>query len=228
MADNDSIAEPDTSTDCWRGIGVWGDGSCSLLAEHIHCSNCPVFARAGKLLLNRESPADYQREWQSALQEVEELTRGAVTNCLVFRIGEEWLALPVAVVREATDAGGIHRIPHRNNQVLLGLTNVRGELQLAFSLEKLLGIESAKTSGQSGSRMSKRMLVVGESKRTFVFPVDEVHGVAAFENDAMEEVPVTVNRALSTFTRALAPFENGRVGLLDDDLLLHSLERDHL
>lgn len=225
----DSVTEGSgPQADCWRRIGVWGDGSCSLLPEHIHCSNCPVFARSGKSLLDRELTDDYQREWQAALNEDEDGTRGAVTNCLVFRVGPEWLAFRVAAVREATDAGGIHRIPHRNAAILLGLTNVRGELQLAFSLEKLLGIDPGTAQHTPGGRIFKRMLVVGGRQGAIVFPVDEVHGVVAFEDTAMEDVPVTVNRAMATFTRALVPFERGRVGVLDDELLLHSVERDHL
>lgn len=228
MADDRVTDRVKPQTDCWRRIGVWGDGSCSLLPEHIHCSNCPVFSRSGKSLLDRDLPRDYQSQWQAALNEEVAALRGAMTNCLVFRVGPEWLAFRVAAVREVTDSGGVHRIPHRNANILLGLTNVRGELQLAFSLEHLLGIETAADTDTSRGRIFKRMLVINGPQGAIVFPVDEVHGVVAFEEALMEDVPVTVNRAMATFTRALVPFEQGRVGLLDDELLLHSVERDHL
>ena len=30
--------------DCWNRIGVHGNKSCPLLAEHVHCRNCAVYA----------------------------------------------------------------------------------------------------------------------------------------------------------------------------------------
>lgn len=225
MADNGETVTTELQSDCWRRIGVWGDGSCTQLQEHVHCANCPVFTGSGRSLLDRDLCDDYQRQWQTTLNEEEEAARGSVRSFLVFRVGSEWLALPVAAVREATAAAGIHRIPHRKSDALLGLTNVGGELQLTFSLEKLLGIERRDVN-ETGARVFRRMLVVGDKRGAFVFPVDEVHGVVGFEDAAMEDVPVTVNRAMATFTRALVPFERGRVGILDDELLMHSMERD--
>lgn len=88
--------------DCWNRIGVRGDGSCEKLAQHIDCRNCPVHARAAAELLDRlqvEQMADGWSEQAEPMQEQD----ADLSSWLLFRIGEEWLALPTALLEEITD-----------------------------------------------------------------------------------------------------------------------------
>ncbi|KAI3600082.1 Chemotaxis signal transduction protein [Cupriavidus necator H850] len=108
MAEPQGIAlRTENVDDCWRRIGVRGDGSCPALAEHAHCRNCPTYAQAAAMLL------DAQRldVVPDALPDAATLTdddgalpaeRGIALACLVFRIGDEWLALPTAALGEVT------------------------------------------------------------------------------------------------------------------------------
>ncbi|MCW1245836.1 chemotaxis protein CheW, partial [Pseudomonas sp. SAICEU22] len=48
--------------DCWNRIGVHGDKSCPLLAEHIHCRNCSVYSAAATRLLDRYALRQDERE----------------------------------------------------------------------------------------------------------------------------------------------------------------------
>ena len=41
--------------DCWNRIGIYGDKSCPVLPEHIHCRNCSVYSAAATRLLDRYS-----------------------------------------------------------------------------------------------------------------------------------------------------------------------------
>ena len=96
----------DTATqvidDCWNRIGVRGDGSCEQLAQHIDCRNCPVHARAAAELLDRLQVEQMADAWSEQAEPVQE-QRAGLGSWLLFRIGEEWLALPTALLEEITE-----------------------------------------------------------------------------------------------------------------------------
>jgi len=50
---NLTLADAQAIDDCWNRIGIHGDKSCPLLAEHIHCRNCSVYSAAATRLLDR-------------------------------------------------------------------------------------------------------------------------------------------------------------------------------
>jgi len=121
---------------CWREIGVWGDRSCSELKTHSHCHNCGIYASAGRNLLQRQPPPGYIQEWTAFFQQTDEQTDPKTLDTLslgIFRLGTEWLSLPSHLFAEVTDVLPIHIIPHRTNAILLGMVNIRGELQLCVS-----------------------------------------------------------------------------------------------
>ncbi|ERO62095.1 hypothetical protein P308_05745 [Pseudomonas piscis] len=80
--------------DCWNRIGIHGDKSCPLLAEHIHCRNCSVYSAAATRLLDRYSLRQQDRE-RSVAEETD--SDVASRSLLMFRLGEEWLGLLPAV-----------------------------------------------------------------------------------------------------------------------------------
>ena len=122
---------------CWNHIGVWGDRSCPELLKVVHCHNCPVFAGAGRRFLDAPSPDGYAQEWAERLAPPIEEAATDLQSVLIFRLGEEWLALPAQVLLEVAGPRPIHRIPHRAG-LLAGLVNIRGELYLCARLFQAL------------------------------------------------------------------------------------------
>ena len=136
-----------SQADCWNRIGVRGDRSCPELASVIHCRNCPVFADAGRQFLDAPCPEGYLDEWTARLAAPLEEVDADCLSVLTFRLGEEWLALPVLVLVEVTPPRTVHRVPHRGG-LLQGLVNIRGELHLCVRLGQLLGLTTpAETKG---------------------------------------------------------------------------------
>ena len=213
--------------DCWNRIGVYGDGSCQELLTHIHCRNCPVYSAAAIQLLDRERPMD-------GLEEATRLFAGhtlgeqrASRSAFVFRVGGEWLALLTAVVDEVADLRVIHSLPHRRSGVVLGLANVRGELLVCVSLAQLLCIDAlVETQPSRNQRVAhRRLLVVRNDGSRLAFPVDEVHGTQRFHEHELKPVPTTVAKASASYSKAVLFWREHAVGLLDDELLFHSLNR---
>jgi chemotaxis-related protein WspD len=68
--------------------------------------------------------------------------------------------------------------------------------------------------------------VVRERGLRLAFPVDEVHGTQRYDESELKPAPSTVARATASYSRAVLPWEGHAVGLLDDELLFHSLNRN--
>jgi hypothetical protein len=124
--------------DCWNRIGVRGDASCPELKHQVHCRNCPTHSAAASALLRRELPVGYRADWAGHFARRQEVEDPGTESAMIFRVGTEWLALPALVFEEVAELGAIHSLPHRRSGLVLGLTNVRGELLICFSLTKLL------------------------------------------------------------------------------------------
>lgn len=206
--------------DCWSRIGVRGNGSCAELSKHIHCRNCPVYASAGARLLDRPVTEDYRRGWAIHFSlPKRQLTPGSV-SLLLFRLGCEWLALPTQMFQEVVELRKAHTIPHRRQGALLGIVNVRGELLVAVSLAKVLGIEAP----EDPPRTARLLVTVWESQRV-VFPVDEVYGVHRCDPEQLTEPPSTLAKSGNSYTRSVLQWQKNLVCCLDTELLFPALSQ---
>ncbi|MFH1476553.1 MAG: chemotaxis protein CheW [Verrucomicrobiota bacterium] len=211
-----------TIQDCWNRIGVQGDKSCPELRRHIHCRNCPTFEQGAHALLNRAPPSGYIEEWTRFLARAKETEAGFTDTVCVFRIGSEWLAFGARACVEIVPLRPIRRIPHRSDRMLMGLTSVRGELLLCFSLANLLGLEP---SANTAAQVMPRLLVARKERFNLAFPVDEVMGLHRFHRDTIRAIPATVAHAVPQFSRGMLTADGRKIGLLDDDLVFHALTK---
>jgi chemotaxis-related protein WspD len=214
-----------TLNDCWNKIGVRGDGSCSQLAQHTHCHNCPIHSAAAVSILDRAVLGE------PVVQSTNGVTAGPVAveldtrSVVVFRIGAQWLALATPVFREIAALRAIHSLPQRRTGAVLGLANVRGELLVCLSLERILGLEHADTFRTAQPRAAdKRLLVMQREGHLAVCPVDEVFGVERFHERELRTVPATLSGA-GAYTNAVLSWRQKLVAVLDDELLFHTLTR---
>lgn len=213
--------------DCWKTIGVQGDGSCKELLVHIHCRNCPVYSAAASRMLDRERSVAAVDEATRLFASEKLGDERADQSAFLFRVGGEWLALPTAVLDEVADLRAIHSLPHRRSGVVLGLVNVRGELLVCVSLAQLLGIEPLAEAHASRTQriVHRRLLVIHNESGRLAFPADEVHGAQRFDDHELKPVPATVAKAGACYSKAMLAWREHAVGLLDDQLLFHSLNR---
>jgi len=213
--------------DCWNSIGVRGDRSCPELVNFVHCQNCPVFASAGRRFLDAPSPAGYLEEWTERLAGKADDVADDTLSVLLFRVAEEWLALPIEVLVEVTTPRPVHRVPYRTG-ILAGLINIRGELHLCVHLTKLLGIDdrSAPQPDDTPAAPSpRRYLVTCHENNRWVFPVDAVDQVCRIARSEVKPPPATIQRAANHLSRGVFPWEGRPIGLLDDVRMFDVLQR---
>ena len=207
---------------CWRAIGVDGDRSCPELAAAIHCRNCGFFTAAGRALMERPAPAGYLEEWAGVLADAKPASAARTHSALLFRLGEEWLALDTAALVEIAERRRPHSIPHRAG-IVSGLVNIRGQLQLCVSLHRLLGIPEPARRGAGAEPLHARLVVARGAAGTWVFEAEEVLGVHHFSAGELSQVPLTVAEAQRRFTVGLFALERRWIGYLESDALFAAL-----
>jgi len=74
-------------------------------------------------------------------------------------------------------------------------------------------------------KLHNRMMVVNKDGDVWVFPVKEIHGINHVHPDLFQNLPVTVSKSKSTFTKEIFKWKDKHVALLDDELLFYSLKR---
>jgi chemotaxis-related protein WspD len=211
--------------DCWNRIGVRGDSSCPKLVAHVHCRNCPVYSAAAADLLDIDVPVDYLQHSTTLVARERPIAAPETHSVVVFRVGTERFALRTALLREIAEARAIHSLPHRRRGAVLGLVSVRGEMLVCVSLRPILGLAPGNYAPEGARGREQRLLVVGSDAGRLVLPVDEVYGIERYDPSDLRPVPATLEMAVPTYTKAVIAWRDRSVGLIDEELLLHTLER---
>ncbi|EKT4456653.1 chemotaxis protein CheW [Pseudomonas putida] len=209
------LAEDDAHIDdCWNRIGVRGDKQCPLLERHVHCRNCEVYAAAATRLLDRYAlTQDHQA---AAVQPDEENTGHSM---LLFRLGEEWLALATACLVEIAPLQAVHSLPHQRSRLLHGVANVRGALVPCLSLADLLGVQAGATEPRS-ARAMPRMLILAAEGGPVVMAVEEIDGIHRLDPQLLGS-----GRDATRFTAAVLQWRGRSVRVLDDQHLMSAVQR---
>lgn len=213
--------EAQTIDDCWNRIGVYGDKSCPLLPQHIHCRNCAVYAAAATRLLDRYAFVQDEQEF-AAPQALEHAH--AIRSLVVFRMGGEWLGLATRCLDEVAPLQSIHSLPHQRSRALMGVANVRGALVPCLSLVELLGLDPT-VSVTTAQRVMPRMLIVAAPGGPVVVPVDEVDGIHTIEERVLTAASLSGDHASAIYTRGVLQWKTHSLRWLDEEQLLGAITR---
>lgn len=219
------MEQPVPSSTCWKQTGTFGDRSCPELLVLAHCRNCPVYAAAGRRLLDREFPEGCREEWTDMLASRRETGQVETASIIVFRLKEELLALKTVFFQGAAEATVPHSIPLRTGEVFKGIVNVKGELLLCVDLAALLGITGNAAGGTAAGKVYPRLVVVSREGQRFALPADEVLGVHRASLANLQELPATLSRSIRALTSGILPWQEKTVGLLEEEKLFAALSR---
>jgi chemotaxis-related protein WspD len=214
--------------DCWNKIGIWGIElpRCHELDKLIHCYNCPVYFAAGRKLLDRELDEKYIDEWTQNLSQPRKSIYQDSKSALVFRLGNEWFALPSSIIQEITQCDKHHSLPHRKNKILSGLVNVRGVLLLCVSLGHLFNLLKKPKSNDDRSTVHERYIIISDQGNDYAFPVSEVKDTLKYDVNNLQQTPSTINKGSSSYIKGIIKHQNIHIGLLDPDLIFSALNRN--
>lgn len=208
--------------DCWNRIGVWSHAvtRCERLPEVVHCRNCEIFVAAGKQIFERELPAGYQRENLVSLAGTDTTSCQDSVSIIIFRLGAEYFSLPANVFETVTESRSVHRLPHVNNPFVKGVVNISGEVCLCHSLMTVLAVNSGEQEPVEKARhIDKRLIVVNLEEGRYVFPVEEVKGMARYRPAQLKSPPATINDDIRQLIRGTFRHQGDRVAVLDVERL---------
>lgn len=215
--------------DCWNQIGVWGDKTkrCPKLDEFIHCRNCDIYSAAGRTVLERRLPEQYEATWAKVYSENKKEKNTGTESVTIFRLGDEWMALPTEIIDEITDVCPVHSLPHQRTPILRGLMNLRGQMSICVSLGQLMGVEKSDETKHrdARNRTYERMIAVNYNNSSFVFLVSEVKSTYRYRKNELHEPPSTISHSKGTFTKGILSWEEHEVACLDAELLFYNLEK---
>jgi len=173
---------------------------------------------ASRILFDREVDSETLAEWTAQAAAPKPSGEARRTGALLVRAGEEWIAIPAAIIDQALPAGPVHKVPFLSGRTFLGLCNVDGELTPCVSLAALLCAEPA----PPGSRA--RFIAVSTLRGRFALLVDEAFGACGFDPDALSPPPDTLARSPHPVVRGMAVMEGRHAGIADEERLAHALE----
>ncbi|MBP0019565.1 MAG: chemotaxis protein CheW [Cyanobacteria bacterium SBLK] len=214
---------------CWTQIGIRGDRTCPQLETVVHCQNCPIYSQAGRELFDRPPPEGYIDGWMKKLavprDRQQEHDNEMLSLCL-FRLGQEWLALPAEMVDRATNPSPVHSLPHRSDRIVRGLVNLRGQLLLCVSLHELLGIsELAETKIERVPGCYPRLLAIRKQQDIWTFATQEFYGLHRCPRENLRNAPAFNCKILDSFTRGILPWGDRHASYLDAELLFAALRQ---
>lgn len=142
---------------------------------------------------------------------IEESADSAAPRYLVARVGGQWVAWELSVVREIIPARAVTRLPGAPPWVL-GLLNLRGAVVTVMDLAVRLGLPGAEAQSVIVLELDERLLGVR---------VDAVESVALAEDARVE--PVEAARAAEGLIAGMVRLENGTAFLVDAGALVRSV-----
>ncbi|MCE2982195.1 MAG: chemotaxis protein CheW [Parachlamydia sp.] len=177
-------------------------------------------------LLKRRPTEDYIRDWTTAIKlEAETKEEGSLAlSYIVFRLGEEWLAIKTKFLIGVLAQKPVHKLPHQKDILITGITNIEGGLVLCVNLRDLLDIKPS-IKEKTGLMGYDRMIALTKDNFQCLFPVDEVRGIFSLYEKNFQNVPLTLTSSTANFLKAICLMDGQSIGLLDDELIFSRLKR---
>jgi len=209
---------------CLSTIGIKGDRTCAKLSEYHHCRHCPDFIDRARSFFDRPASSEYIHEWNDRLSSVITDEQKQTESHLVFRLGSEWFAIPVTVVREVAVDSPVHSIPLRSGPIFLGLINIRGELHLCASLHNMLKLEETR-GGPEAHGKQRHVVIIERQEKSWAFKADEIKGIIRCDRTMEKNSPVNVGSESAACTSSVIQVGDLTVARLNESLVFSNLER---
>ena len=194
-----------------------------MLRDVIHCHNCSKYSIAGRTLLDREISDEYIAEWQASYQLEKPVVAQSSESIITFKLGKEWLAIPVKILDEITHIKPIHTIPHQKSSAVKGLVNIRGILTICFDLEVLLNISNAKSS-ENQSNHNARLLIVNTRSKKYAILANEATHTSQYTRESLKQTPATLKKDSSNIITGVLQQGDKKIAIIDPELMFVKME----
>jgi chemotaxis-related protein WspD len=182
------------------------------------------FRSAAAELLARDLDVAERREITGRVAQKPTAFESLTRSALAFRLNQEWLGMDARAVEEVTEVRTIHSLPSRRTSLVRGLANVRGELTICVSMQRLFDL-SAPDPTDLEAHVRRRLIVISHQGQRLAFEASEVFGTVRFNPQQLGPLPATVANAISSFSVGLLSWRDRTIGILDTELAVRALNR---
>lgn len=203
--------------DCWNQTGVWrkNEEICPRLASVIHCRNCDTYIKSGLTLLDRGLPNGYTTE-NTAIYKREKIGQSEkLFSCIIFRTGAEWYAIKSSILSEICETSEVHSIPHNRQEIIAGLVNIRGEIEICVSFNALCATQNS----PKASRNKSRMIILNLDSGKYAYQADEVLGIYKIQESAIQHTPSSISATGTHLIEGVFDFKDTHIGLINPLLM---------
>jgi chemotaxis-related protein WspD len=144
------------------------------------------------------------------------------SSLIVFALGDNWFAVPTAIVEEVSDDRKIHQLPHRQGHPLFGVANLHGNLLACVSLEDLLAIVSVERY-RTPLYLTQRAILINLNEERWIIPVSKVLGI--FPLGHQELSPSSAAYGTNPLIKGMIDLEEKCVACIDQEKLFTALHR---
>lgn len=137
----------------------------------------------------------------------------ALQGYVSFRLGGQWLGLPVVLAQEVLATQRISPVPLATPEVA-GFLNLRGQIVTAVDLRVRLGLPPR---GEGEAAMN---IVVRDGDELFSFLVDEVGDVVEVADARVEDVPATLDECWKACCEGVVRMDRGLLLVMNTEELL--------
>jgi purine-binding chemotaxis protein CheW len=131
---------------------------------------------------------------------------------LLFRLGEEWYAVPIEGVREIYNEYKVTRIP-RVPGFILGVINVRGEIVSVTNLGEMMRVPS-RTELDIEGLLPSAIIVSSEDCVTAIV-VDEIGDIVDVPRESVEPPLSTLDKTQAEFVSGSVYVEGALIGIVN-------------
>lgn len=203
---------------CWQVSGIWGDRTCSLLAEHSICNSCPVYLESGKSILSAPHQSLEQDTQLLMAGDEEELVGGDLV--VVARIGGDVFAFRAADLSRILNPVEVHALPFSGR--FDGLVSIEGEIMLFVRGERLV------QQRRDGTALGELFVIVKFEGSSTVFDVDQVLGIERVAPEALQGFSSLFSGGGARWVMGTYRRQQEHVAMVDTRALLGSIEEAEL
>ncbi|MBN2247600.1 MAG: purine-binding chemotaxis protein CheW [Coriobacteriia bacterium] len=186
-----------------------------MSAHELMTANALVSAQATEILRRRAA---------SLAQAPDDAVSVESTGLLKFRLGQEWYAVPIAMVREIHNEYAITRIP-RVPDYILGVVNVRGEIVSVTDLAALIRVPS-RVALDIDDELPSAIIVANETCVSALV-VDEIGDIIDVAREAIEPPLSTLDKAQAEYMSGSVFVDGLLIGVVNIEKILEPIGESH-
>jgi purine-binding chemotaxis protein CheW len=154
---------------------------------------------------------------ESLAQAGEEAAAIETVGLLMFRLGEEWYAVPIDEVREIYNEYDVTRIP-RVPDFILGVINVRGEIMSVTDIATLMRVPSRVEIDFSEMMLSA--IIVANEECASAIVVDEIGDIIDVARDSIEPPISTLDKVQGEYIAGSVYVDSRLIGIVNLEKIL--------